>query len=142
MDGEGILPCCVRKFTPVKHFEAGVKPPPQATGFTTVGSNYSLSPYGQETCCLCAHRGTESEQGDENSGTTVIEVTTVTKTTRRSVRMSRAPRKWTLVPFTSIGTGFVVGASTRLRKTLLSIVTQNLDTMGSERNSHSLPLEF
>ncbi|KAF9653589.1 hypothetical protein BDM02DRAFT_3265312 [Thelephora ganbajun] len=64
MDDERILPCRAWKLTPVKCVEEG------------------------ETCCSCTHHDMGTEHGVDDYGTTVIEVTTVSKTTRKKYRVT------------------------------------------------------
>ena len=87
MDDERILPCRVWKFILVKSIESGVKPQLQVPISSTIRGN-TLPPHEQDTCCSCTHHGTETEKSDEDYGTMVIEVTTVTKTTRKKYRVT------------------------------------------------------
>jgi len=88
MDDERILPCRAWKFTPVKYVEIGVEPRLQTTISTATRRDNTLPQYEQETCCSCTHHGMESKHDDEGLGTTVIEVTTVTKTTRKKYQVT------------------------------------------------------
>lgn len=88
MDDERILPFRAWKFTPVEHVEIGVRPRLQTTTSTTARNDSTLPRYEQETCCSCTHHGTENRHDDEDFGQTVVEVTTVTKTTRKKYRVT------------------------------------------------------
>jgi len=68
--------------------------------------NNSLPPYEKETCHSCTRRDAETKSDNEGHGTTVIEVTTVTKTTRKKHRVTenkaisfRKPMSTTLIVF-------------------------------------------
>lgn len=87
MDDDRILPCRVWKLTPIRSVESEAKPQPQVTTSATASDN-APPVYEQETSCSCTHHDTETKDGGEDFGTTVIEVTTVTKTTRKKYRVT------------------------------------------------------
>ena len=88
MRDERVLPCRVWKFTPVKSVGGEGEPRYQATTPATAGANNAPPLYEQEACCSCTHHDTETKDNDGEFGTTVVEVTTVTKTTRRKYRVT------------------------------------------------------
>ena len=87
MCDERVLPCRTWKFILVKTAEAEAEPQPQAATPGTAGANNNPPQYQQEACCSCACHDTETKDDDGELGTTVVEVTTVTKTTRRKYRV-------------------------------------------------------
>jgi len=88
MNDERTLPCRVWKFIPVKSVGGDGEPRPQATTSATTEDNSDPPLYEQGACRSCTHRGTETKVDDEGFGTTVVEVTTVTKTTRKKYRVT------------------------------------------------------
>ena len=87
MDDERILPCRAWKFAPVKYVEIGVEPRFQTTASTAARRDNTL-PQREQKTCSCTHHGMENKHDDEGLGTTVIEVTTVTKTTRKKYQVT------------------------------------------------------
>ena len=87
MSDERTLPCRAWKFIFVKSVKAEAEPQPQAAAPGTTGGNNNPPQYQQEACCSCTCHGTETKDDEGDFGTTVVEVTTVTKTTRRKYRV-------------------------------------------------------
>ena len=88
MDDERIFPVACGSSFPSGPSRAGVKPRPLTTTSATTKNNNSLPlAYEGETCRPCSHHGIENKH-DDDLGTTVIEVTTVTKTTRKKYRVT------------------------------------------------------